>query len=318
MQTPCRSATTQRRGFTLLEMLIAISIFVILSGLVISAFRESDQDRAAAAAQTVRSMLEGARSRAIHDGQPRGVRLLKDSNHPRMVTSLVYIGAPRQYELQVDNVTETSNLQWQADGNFTHLRNRGLLTSGLRVEVPAYSGFWYPIVETHDAYIRFRGHYHGAKRIAGADVALPYDATKGTSPTSIRLELVPPILPGSTPQPLANQMAIDLDGSKLPDIWGGAGSTPYSDTMDIMFTPRGDVTGEAVVTGVMHLVIADVADITLGVRHTDARSPLLEVFENPDRMVNLFTRTGLVTTSQTNRYNTDWPYAFALTGQEAP
>ncbi|MFV0443129.1 MAG: Tfp pilus assembly protein FimT/FimU [Planctomycetaceae bacterium] len=92
-----------RSGFTLVELLVAIAIFSILVTLSLSAFKESDQDRAAAGAQQLRSMFEGARSRAIHDQLPRGIRLILDPNNPRMAVAAVYIGAPETFVGQLSN-----------------------------------------------------------------------------------------------------------------------------------------------------------------------------------------------------------------------
>ena len=109
LSTPGSQPAAQRPAFTLVELLVAITIFAILSTLALSAFRETDQDRAKASAQLLRSMIEGARSRAIHDQAPRGIRLILDpvvdptTNRRRMVTSVVYIGAPEQFAGVLDD-----------------------------------------------------------------------------------------------------------------------------------------------------------------------------------------------------------------------
>ena len=90
-------------------MLVAITIFSILVTLSLQAFKETDLDRAKAGSQQLRSMIEGARSRAIHDRLPRGIRLMLGSNDPndpssRYVTSIVYIGAPEQFAGTLDDL----------------------------------------------------------------------------------------------------------------------------------------------------------------------------------------------------------------------
>lgn len=349
-----------RRGFTLVELLISISIFVILATLALSAFRETDQDRAAAGAQQLRSMFEGARSRAIHDGQLRGIRLVLESaspNDPRSktVTSLVYIGAPRLYEgtLAVGDISsDTANPpNWTlTDSTSSHvwlnLVKRGLLIeqdddtatagivewspiAGVRIEVPADSGRWFRLkrrgsyISGNTVTLGIAGHYEPS-----AYNGSNYDVTPPASgEISYRLELAPPILPGAAPKPLANGIAIDLVACKLPNAWRDDSMTTgdltddlFSTSMDILFSPRGDVVGNAAAAGVLNFVIADVGDIANGNRYpsADKRYPLLQS-EKPDRLVTLFTRTGLVITSQLNHFDgTDNPYALALQGQDAP
>lgn len=376
-----------RGGFTLVELLVAIAIFVILATIAISAFKESDQDRAAAGAQQLRSMIEGARSRAIHDQLPRGLRLLLDPNNPRMVTALVYIGAPRQYRRTLtlqellgpdgvpgspgdddgDGIAENdSEYGWDGSddalkataatspGPFTpvwtiteylrwpNLYDRELLrpTSefrGARIKIPAAKGNWFPITRVtrttspNAVAITIAGQYGDypfvQRRVnhnnpsfepeyyAAIGTGNPAPATKGID---YILELAPPILPGSRPQPLANGIAIDLDGSKLPPAWQSGGS--YIPRMDILFSPRGDVIGDAGVEGILHFVIADVEDIANGNRYPtgDQRRPALQV-QKKDRLVTLFTRTGLVLTSPVNHFdNTASPYEYALLGKDAP
>jgi prepilin-type N-terminal cleavage/methylation domain-containing protein len=376
-----------RRAFTLVELLVAIAIFVILATIAISAFRESDQDRAAAGAQQLRSMLEGARSRAIHDGLPRGLRLLLDPSHPRRVTSLVYIGAPRQYirELTLPELLgpdgvpgspgdddgngtadDDGEYGWEGSddaikatvatsaGPFTpvwtiteyvrwpNLYDRGLLrpTSefrGARIKIPAEKGNWFPITRVtrttspHAVTITLAGQYGDYPFVKRRDnhhnssFEQEYYAAIGTgnpepvtNPIRYILELAPPILPGSSPKPLANGMGIDLDGSKLPAAWQTGGN--YIPRMDILFSPRGEVIGEAGAAGILHFIIADVEDIANGTRYTapDQRAPALRV-EKKDRLVTLFTRTGLVLTSPVNHFDaTASPYEYALLGKDAP
>lgn len=329
-------------------MLVAITIFLILATIAISAFRDSDPDRAAAASQQLRSMLEGARSRAIHDGQPRGLRLLLDSNNPRTVTSLVYIGAPRLYEATANNITYSGTYPtgfWRVavSGNVIQnliqrrllnredVNNNGVLDAGedlnmngvldddaCRVEIPAFSGTWYSIAEVGPGYVDLIGHYVSSEwsPMTSTYVARP------SGQVNFRIELAAPILAGSTPQPLANQMAIDLDGSKLPDRWRTSPmmTGTFTSPLDILFTPRGDVTGLAATAGVMHFLLADVGDVSLGGPRAQQTPIPVALLEKDERLVSLFTRTGFATTSRVNR-NFLAPYTgyydYALYGVEA-
>lgn len=81
-------------GFTLVELLVAMTIFVILVTLTVAGFRATvEADRDSNAVSNFRNALEGARSRAIKTGQIRGLRLIADANDPRMATSMIYVGS---------------------------------------------------------------------------------------------------------------------------------------------------------------------------------------------------------------------------------
>lgn len=335
----------RRTGFTLIELLIAIVIFTILATIAISAFQQSDQDRAAAAAQTVRSMLEGARSKAIHDGQLRGVRLLLDPTNPRTVTSLAYIGAPRAYEGQItiDQIAATGVWEFtDASGSWANLRNRGLLQAGARIEVPSRSGQFYVITSVlpgPPVRVRVGGHYIQSEWDSSSPPAkfYPRYTLLPVQEETYRLQLAPPLLPGTSPVPLAAGVAIDLvASSNLPTSWYSDNGTDssaalpvpywsddvYSNSMDILFTPRGDITGAAAAQGLMHLYIADLEDIAIADISNAARvAPWMVPLqvEKAERLVSLFTRTGFVTATQVNRFGLYGgnPYAFALYGQEA-
>src|SRR5688500_14039008 len=90
--------TRNRQGFTLIELLVVIGILVVLTTLTVMLVNiTQNEDRIRAGAAQVQSYLEGARDRAIHAGEPRGVRFLPDTNTPNVATSLIYIGAPTIY-----------------------------------------------------------------------------------------------------------------------------------------------------------------------------------------------------------------------------
>ena len=83
-------------GFTLVELLVVIGILIILTVMTLSLVNVTqNEDRVRAGAAQVQSYLEGARDRAIHAGEPRGVRFLPDTNNPNVATSLIYIRATR-------------------------------------------------------------------------------------------------------------------------------------------------------------------------------------------------------------------------------
>jgi prepilin-type N-terminal cleavage/methylation domain len=88
---------SSHRGFTLVELLVAMSIIIILSAVAITGFRSAyEADRVKEAASVLRGAIEGARSRAIRAGDNRGIRLLLDPDDNRMVTSIVYIAPTEQ------------------------------------------------------------------------------------------------------------------------------------------------------------------------------------------------------------------------------
>lgn len=92
-----------RRGFTLVEMLVVISIIVLLTTMTIGAINFSRTGSAAMSgtASLVHSKLKGSLNRAIHAKLPVGVRLIRDNDEPTIVRSLAYVTAnPPQESVQ--------------------------------------------------------------------------------------------------------------------------------------------------------------------------------------------------------------------------
>ncbi|MFG0332253.1 MAG: Tfp pilus assembly protein FimT/FimU, partial [Maioricimonas sp. JB049] len=191
--TTSRRPRTQPGGFTLVELLVALTIFLILATLTIGAFQNGSVDRVAAATGQVKAAIDGARSRAIKDKQPRGIRLVVDQNNDRWCTSLLYVGANQSDEgnvadgrtvsvsfntsLQQFRVTaEGSELpnEWQA------MINRNILRGdrGLRIQIPKGTGMWYPVVGASGSTLTIGlpyAHWQGAT-ISGLDYRLELGA----------------------------------------------------------------------------------------------------------------------------------------------
>lgn len=365
-----RIRSSSRRAFTLVELLIAMAIFVILATLAIGGFRVAyDADRVGEAATVVRGGLEGARSRAIKSGQVRGVRLLLDPQDNRIVTSIVYVGEPEviegycrvEFDNGLDGTPAESRQKWRVfpvsdpdtgnppDISWNALYRRGLLRSQCKIELygrsytlwdqiekqarefdgaPPYDDAW-TLSESpeDDSSHLFPGaglaeageapeNYDGtilSKRPPNADTSernvtdSPHGLRRAVAskPMKYKLHLLPAVLEGASPVALPRNTCIDLDGSYLPKGWRpGSVNRAYGRVagnevlpIDILFTPRGNVSRDLVGNGFLIFRIAnrndvDAARINLGLNSsTDPR-----VIANPEysaRFVTLVTQTGM-------------------------
>ena len=299
-----KNLTNHRAGFTLIELLIVVSIMAILLTMTVMAVNFSrDSERVVSAALQVQSMLSGARDRAIYAKEPRGVRFFVDADNYRAVTSMVYTDPAESWDkgsIQLqrpdiggDNVADAPDVTIVA-GALTHwweLKRRGLLFDGLRVRIPkGTAGTWYTIsTRLIDITTAPPATQYLVLQVPYAD---PGDtkvnsvrAFDSGGPEDYELELPPRILP-MDPVKLPADTIIDLDGSKLPPSWrpsfavgsAGTGNFQYSQFMDVVFSPRGTVIGDAAAGGVVHLYICDSVDsLTLKdefVKSLTAYSPL--------------------------------------------
>jgi len=83
-------------------------------------------------------------------------------------------------------------------------------------------------------------------------------AFEGTGHNTYLLELPPRVLPDAEPVLLPDEVVIDLDASVIPVEWrppGGGYTVACSSRMDLMFSPRGTVTGSAAGLGVLHFYL---------------------------------------------------------------
>ncbi len=287
--------TAHRAGFTLVELLVVMTILIVLTTLVLAAFQRDDTDRLSASGRLVQSYLVGARSQAIKDGQNRGVRFTRSANDPWVIDSMVYIGATEHLTGTVDitnfsgrwYIANTSSGEWGrlvqrtiplvGGGTWTLNPNgRDLLRFGARIELPAGTGNWYTVRFAED--VNLNGTLDAGEDLNGnmaldylPDVLVlnshyarsTYDPVSGTyfaQPAlnvPYHMELAATVLPNKLPVQLDRGIVIDLAGSQVPADWLTGGY------MDILFDPRGNPTGDVVADGVISLYLTTLEDVEL-------------------------------------------------------
>ncbi len=316
----CRKKNTSvifRSGFTLVELLVVISILAILVVMTVSTINFAlSGDLTRGASRQVQSYLAGARDRAIYAKEPRGVRFLIDPNNPTVVTSMVYIAPSPNWSQGVirleridasnpaDGILDTVMHVRGAGTDWEFLRDRNQLIDGARIKIPGDgSGTWYTIdlpnspVMTPGASPPEVLRLTTAYRDAGTSKSTELVAfAPGSGPSTYLLELPPVILSGEEPTLLPNGTGIDLDRSFLPGTWrvsgvsGGDDGQPgragvdddgaggaddnneylwpgsddyrlYSSQLDLMFSPRGSISGSEAANGKIHFVLDTLENI---------------------------------------------------------
>ena len=204
-----------------------------------------------AGARQLQSFVLGARDRAIYAKKVRGVRLLLDPNDStnRTVNAVQYIGADDKDSglLEVDStVIPVGYTVKQSSGAgvlWSTLRRRGFLKVGSRIRI---RDTWYVLA----------GWDNNTDKL---QLNRKLDAV---GPAPYELELAPGLLSDSQPIQLPRGVVIDLDGSQIPSNWRPTtASAPYATQMDILFSPRGTIIGDAATLPMIHLHIADVGDV---------------------------------------------------------
>ena len=276
------------------------------------------------------------------------MRLILDPLDNHAVTGMHYIGAPQREEgtlnfdpaVTVTNDPTGATASLNLGSTWNGLKSRGFFGIGSRIQIPKDSGPWYTILDTSFSSPNFL-------------VALnrPVTDLAGTKTNvSFVLEMTPRILGDAQPVAFPKRVSIDLDGSAVPSRWRPAAgfSDSYFPQMDILFTPRGTLSGDALSLGMLHFHFADTGDVTQwhsisgrsAAQYSIASLPLVPA-DDPgsttpivkyDRLLTtISSRTGNISVHYVNTTNTvlsptspienqklaDDPFSFAETGQVA-
>lgn len=283
--------SSSRRGFTLIELMVVLVVLLIVGLLGFTFFNSASKaDLTRGGARNAQSFLEGARDRAIHDNLPRGVRFLRSPNDPNVIDRMVYIGPAgilSEGEIQIDATSMRQivfpdsrlNVLWD------RLVTRGLITTGN----------WLTLKNGGNIVGRF------AIRVMGQDaMGMPlnpkqYFLTKNAPmPLGTNLEyelhLGPSILPNQEPRQLPGKVLIDIQRSRFGDQPLSA-VLPAGAPLDVIFSPRGTIVGNAAQAGRIQLVVRSLGDYEERPTMTQAE---VQDNENPTLVVVITTQTGSV------------------------
>jgi prepilin-type N-terminal cleavage/methylation domain-containing protein len=278
----------RRSGFTLVEMLIVITIILILAGLVFAVFNTGrSSDRLRSAARIGQSAFLGAKDRALHAKDLRGVRLTRDLTDTTLVTGFVYLQpipiqtAGNYPTPNVNNVTVTRpNI---ASGNFdatqvlisgtqgqtwfTQDQNGIWPPSPVQIRIPAQTGQWLNLARVQNT-----PPYWGTMNAGNLQLTLQTAYQGGNPPpapnaidpnmttASCDIQLGNDVLPFHQAIPLSSNVVIDLKfcSANIQTLAGLQTGVNYY--VDIMFSPRGGVSGYLSGLGPMHFLLRDLKD----------------------------------------------------------
>ncbi|VAX41870.1 hypothetical protein MNBD_PLANCTO02-2907, partial [hydrothermal vent metagenome] len=290
-QQSWQSKRSSRLAFTLVELLVVMSILLILAGITLATINVTmNSERIGMGSRQVQAFIEGARDRALHAGQPRGVRFIIDQNlsdspgatNPKFYCrSMVYIGPPTLLNngfVSVDTSLPNTELT-SFPSNWNNYYQRGLLADGARIRIfNSTETNWYILKIVDD----------GSGNISQVFLTRSFTGSSSTG-QSYELQLEPAVLPLQEPRQFAQGIVIDVANSDVPTSWR-SGTTFQNTKLDIMYGPNGAVFGPAASSGSIHLLLADIVDTAQG------RGPGDPNKEGGEQIISIITKTGTTST----------------------
>ena len=304
---------SRRQAFTLIEMLVVITIIVILAGLTAVYFpRFQDQERGA---DLVQGWLLGAKMQAKRDGVPTGLRFNQVFD-PRLngniVTTVNYIRQPDNFALGVcvQTTAEVPNPGGMlATAKFT----------GVNFAVPlVLSGSSDPFqIQAGDYLELYSGSFlHRIAGIVGTDTLALESGTfpvanavysVGSNFPNYRIIPAPRTISGEQTLTMPTNVAISFEN---PDPSNPV-ITPLSrvpPNSQILFAPSGAVVGQGTGTGQIILWVRDITD-------PFAPPAQLDLVLGKGTLITIQPRTGSIAAHPVSSGSN--PYAFTLDGRSS-
>lgn len=306
----------KRNAFTLIELLIVITILIILAGLTVTAYSSlTGGEKMRAASRQLQSAILGARDRAIQSGRTYGVRLSPDSSQSGAITSLNYVSQPPNWtdgriELWRDANGDVKIVKELASVPAGHkrtgwynLKQHGLLAPGLKIRI-SQQGSWYTIADVSQLTATTETLILREKFRSAPVESNP--AKSAFPPLDYEMQLYPHIAPGTDPITLPAGCGIDIAKSL---------NLPVAKPYDLLFSGRGVPTGWAASRHKIFFLLSELGDIEAGLDPSKREGDM--------KVVSLRGSSGAVTshepdvTDANNDGKADNLFRFAETGASA-
>lgn len=318
-----------RRGFTLVELLVAVAVLLVLAALTLTTLSVVSEEDVAEGARSAQSYTEGARDRAIYRKRPVGIRLLLDPNgtqntvgNPVVATSLQYIASPSETlkgVLVVQGPSQTNPSPTPADVGqvlisasppsqqfeqvWQQIRNnRGLISHGYQMPISIVVNASTGASERY--MVAWDPNQPNTPNPGRWVLTRPFTGPLGT-PVPYELELLPAVLANQEVRELPRDAVINLPDSKLPAFWYNGTTQQFTTYMDVMFSPRGTSLGASSGAGMIHLHICSPEDrervnVPPGTYYIGKIAPQVignPNNSNPERLISINPVTGNITVS---------------------
>jgi prepilin-type N-terminal cleavage/methylation domain-containing protein len=259
-------AQARRAGFTLVELLVVIALIALIASLSLLMFPGyNEREQVASGASRLQGAFNAAKTRALLDRAPRGIRLLPDESTNSFYSQIQYLEQPEDYSEGTVSTDST-------DTNNQTLNFQGADLTGGDVN--------FPLVQTGDYILIGDGSL--VRRITAASstqATIASGLPNAITNMSYRVIRQPRVM-ADEPLRMPANVGIDITYSQNCGFTAGQ-------PLDIMFTPAGSVYGNASSTSMRFLV------------RDFGRDPANPVTGEPTAIV-LYPRTGFVASYDVN------------------
>jgi prepilin-type N-terminal cleavage/methylation domain-containing protein len=295
-----------RRGFTLLELLVVISIMIVITTLAVLFLPKLDQHKGVPNAVTqLHGWANLGKQYALRDKSPRGIRLVIDPANPSVCTQLQYIEQPEPFAPGGRNGIVAQYSQVPDPDNPLNIVTAVTLYSTLSNSALQWEGVaqndYLEITLGANEVARIKYVVaNSTTLVLDRDVASVDNSTQQSGFRVLR-----------APRPLMGEPALQMNKDVYIDMTHSIGITPAIDPFtgnlfcDILFNSSGFIGGAS--SGQIFLVIG----------HVDRYNPAQfgVGFPGDCLILAFYTRTGRIAPYSVNDTPGGDPYAFARTGE---